>query len=1076
MTTSRYLHALLGLFLGAGLLAAGDPGSLRAQEGLTTGSVAGTVLDAEGRPLPGVEVRISSVERGGTRTVRTDGDGRFSAGLLPPGLYRVRALRATGRAVEAGPVRVRVGERAPVRLRFRPVEAGEITVTATRAGDPSEGGVVNRVDEEQIDGLPTSGRDFTDFIALSSLVSPQPGLGRAGGQFSIGGARTSGTNLQIDGVDATNSFFGENRGSRRIPFTFSLQSIREYEVVTNGYDVEFGKYSGGVVNAVTKSGTNELEGEAFLFWRDEALTADGFDGTEPTNFQSFQFGGHVSGPIVRDELHFFVAADLQQRDQPAFALTPERSGIPPSTLDEFQDVLVDVYGFDRAEVEDDFGVFDETQDQLNLFGRLDWNVSEDHRLTVRANYSDFENENDLIAPDGTDARTSGGTFNAETISGVAELSSRLSPRVSNVFRVQVSEERRPRPGNSDLPTVQVEIPSASDGVVEYGGQVFGTLFSNDLEERKLELVNNLTVELGDHALKVGTDNLFTRTENRFWLFGNGFFSFESLEDFRNREPSSYLRLTPSLTDPEPPSTEFDIVEWSGYVQDEWQATPRLTLTAGLRYGLTTFEEGVPLADPTFREIVEEDFGRSTTTVPEDRDNLSPRLAFSWDVEGDASQILRGGAGIFHGRVPSVLHANVLLKLPDPLLTSLCLGSAAPDPDLAEFRDRTEIPSQCRFDGPAPPGEDFGIGITGAPQVTVWDSEMDLPRTFKANLGYERSLGPDWRAGLEAVFSRTHTNYTVQDLNLRDEVFRTAAGRPVHVPRAGFDPTVGAPTAARAVDPRLDRLFLETDAGRARSWNFQAELAGRPLGGLRVDATYNLSFASDNSSFFCCIEAFGLFGTPTAGNPNEIGGFGDDETGAWGASDFERRHTFVANALWEAPAGVHVGAIYRLQSGNPYTPSVNGDLNGDGDATNDRPYLPDPDDPSGVRFATPEDRELYREALAGEECLRESVGEIISRNTCRDPMWHSVDLKLRRALPTFAGQRAELVVDLFNVLDGLGIDAGEFVEVEDRLFTAEGFDAETGETVLSVNGGFGREIPVGFQPFQFRAQLGIRYRF
>lgn len=1070
-TTARPVLTALAVLLLAGPAAA--------QEGTTTGSIVGRVLGPGGDAAAAATVRVVSVERGWARRTHTDEQGRYVVALLRPGRYRVWAERPPLRPAAPRVVTVRLGERTTVPLGLQPVEGEALEVQARgRRSDLERGGAVDLVDDRQLRNLPTPGRDFTDFVELSSLVSPQPGLGRDGGQFSIGGARTSMTILQIDGVDANNAFFGENQGSRRIPFSQSLESIREFQVIASGYDVEYGRYAGGVINAVTRGGTNDLEGEAFVFARHEALTADGFDEAPPTDFQAYQFGGRLSGPIVADRLHFFVSADFQERDQPAFALTPERSNLSPATIGELQDVLVEEYGFERSVIEGQFGVFEETGDLANLFGRVDWQVGEGQRLTVRANYSDFEVLNDLVDPGGTDALTSAGTFNAEMASAVAELSSVLGRDVNNTLRVQFSEERRPRPGNSDLPTVQIDVADRDGGLttIEYGGQVFGTLFATDLEERKVQLTDNLAVRLGDHTLKLGTDNLFTHSRNSFWLFGNGFFTFSSIEEFREGDPSSYLRLTPSLTDPAPPSTAFDVTEWSVYLQDDWQVNDRLLVSGGLRYDLTAYERGVPLADPGFRALLEEGFGRNTSTVPEDRDNVGPRLSFSWDLAGDGSETLRGGGGVFYGRVPSVLHANVLLKLPNPLLASVCLGSATPDFDLRAFRDRTAIPSRCRFDGPGSVEGEPGLGITGAPQVTVWDSRIELPTTWKANLGYERRLGEMWRGRLRAVFSRTRHNYTVRDLNLRDEVFRTAAGRPVHVPEEGYDPTVAAGTAARAVDPTFDRLFLETDDGEARSWNFEVGLDGRPAEGLRVSGGYNLSIASDNSSFFCCIESFGLFGTPTAGEPNDLGDPGDEERGAWGPSDFERRHTLVANGVWELPAGVRVGAVYRLQSGNPFTPAVDGDLNGDGDAANDRPFLPDPADPGGVRFASPENLERYRAILEEEQCLRREAGGIVSRNACRDPTWHSLDLKLGKGVPTVGGQRLEVVLDLFNVLDGLGLDAGEFVTREPRLFRAEGFDPASDEVIVSVNESFGRETPVGFEPFQFRAQLGVRYSF
>lgn len=221
----------------------------------------------------------------------------------------------------------------------------------------------------------------------------------------------------------------------------------------------------------------------------------------------------------------------------------------------------------------------------------------------------------------------------------------------------------------------------------------------------------------------------------------------------------------------------------------------------------------------------------------------------------------------------------------------------------------------------------------------------------------------------------------------------------------------------------------------------------------------------------------LFDTPTAGNPNFLGDPGDDERGAWGPSKTERRHVFVTNFLWSLPADFSLSAIYRAQSGNPFTPSVQGDLNGDGTDDNDRPFLPDPDNPAagGYAFEGSGDLSAYRDLLSEFSCLQESVGSIVSRNTCRNPSWHSVDIKVTKKFRTVGDQSFEVVADFFNVLDGLGISAGEFTFFEDEVFQVEDYDPET-RTVTVATGDFGREIPVGFEPFQFQAQLGVRYNF
>ncbi len=1091
----------VGPYVACLLALAVAPLPLHAQESTTTGSIAGTVLNPDGTPADNARVVAVNVDRGTQVEALTGENGRFVFALLQPGQYMIRAEKPPQPETELGPIRISVGQRNTVTLELRPVEVEEVGVRVRRTGgDVAQGGVAELVGEEQISQLPTPGRDFTDFIELSGLVSPQPGVS-TGGQFAIAGARTSDTNVQIDGADANNAFFGENRGSSRVPFSFSLESIKEFQIVTNGYDVEYGRYSGGVMNAVTKSGSNEFRGSAHLFWRDEALTSNNFNNESPTDFQAFQFGGTASGPIIEDKLHYFVSGDFQQWDQPTFALTPERSPFSQGTVDQFTDIMVNEYGFDRSEVESNIGTFTETQDQASVFARLDWTLNENHRVAVRANYLDFENVNDRIGTGGTEARTVGGTFHDEALSVVGELNSVFSDRVFNVFRVQVASEDRPRPGNSRLPSAEINVTEngQSVGNLVYGGAFFGILYANNLEEDKIQITDNLTFRLGeDHTVKVGTDNVFTNTFNKFWLNGNGFFTFDSMEDFANRNPGFFFRLTPDLQDPSPPIADFSTEEYSFYVQDEWEATDRLSVTLGLRYDYTSFgDTPLQLENLDFRSAVNdrtwtwngEPVEATETSVPDDTDNFSPRLSFTYDVDGDGGTTLRGGAGLFYSRIPKVTHGNVLSSTPNPLLAVICIGSATPDFDYAQWKGGENIPNQCKFQGVDFPGGEFGLGIIGAPEISLWNAETEQPETFKANLGLDHEFSPNWRGNVQAIFSQTSNHFGAVDLNLADAQFATAEGRPVHVEEGIYDPTDSPSSSDRAVDPDLSRLYMQTSMAKSRSFNFNFGVQGNPTPNLQVAANYTLNLSYDNKSVPCCTANALMFDTPTAGNPNFIGKRGSSDIGSWGPTDWSRRHVFVMNGIWNLPADFTVSAIYRAQSGNPYTPDVSGDLNQDGDDGNDRPYIPDPHNPEGMQFASAEDRQMYQRVFNQFECLQEAAGSIINRNTCSDPWWHSLDLKLTKSFRTAGSQRAEIVLDMFNVLDGLGFGAGEFMAHDEALFRAEGYDPDTQEVIYSVRTTqverdgeqvtiprFGRELPVGFEPFQFQAQLGIRYHF
>jgi outer membrane receptor for ferrienterochelin and colicin len=641
--------ALLALALGPTL-----PATAGAQTGTTTGAIRGRIADETNNPVPAAQVTATNVETGLARSTQSDDEGVYTIRLLPPGTYRVSVRRLGSQPAQLDNIRVLLSQTAPANfvLRTASVTLSAVQVTAEAQVDVADAGVKTHVSQEEIENLPTLGRDFTDFINLSGAVSPTPEA-TTGGQFAIAGQRPSQTNIQIDGVDANNAYFGENRGGSRVPFTFSLESIREFQIVTNGYDVEYGNYSGGIVNIVTRGGTNEFKGTAYANYRDESLTSRNFNGTPVAEFTAAQYAASVEGPIIKDKLHYLVSIDGQQRNEPFSSWSPRSlraEGFPSDSaladsLERFIDILETNYGV--ANAGSGFGEFTTTDDVITLFGRLDWSINDRHRLSLRNNFNSHKNANETFSGAIRGGRSTAETIRDKNNSFVGELTSEFGGTLFNTLRLQYATEARPRTPNDNLPSLRVNLTPSEQ--LTYGGNSIA--FRNNLDEDKFQVVNNLTWLRGDHSLKIGTNNTFSFIQQTFWRNGTGVYTFGSLEDLEDFAPNAFERSI--RADRATPGSKFDVQELSGYLQDDWQVTPKLLASLGVRYDV------LRIGDRPGRVVdAERAFGIETGIAPEDNDNISPRVSFTYDLFGDATHVVRAGGGLFYGRIPYVLANNV----------------------------------------------------------------------------------------------------------------------------------------------------------------------------------------------------------------------------------------------------------------------------------------------------------------------------------------------------------------------------------------------------------------------------------
>ncbi len=1070
-----------------------------AQQATTTGTVRGTVTGPDNAPIAGASVVAINAATGTRRGTQTDDRGRYNIPFLDPGVYTIRAQRIGFRPVERTGMRSSLGqvETQDFKLESSPTQLGTIVVNANVSPliEQTKTGTSTRILEEQLRQLPTSDRNFKNLVVLTPGSSDVGATGAGGGQ-SLGGGRTASSNILMDGLNNNESFFGgDARGGDRLPFSYSIEAVKEIQVITAGYDVERGQFTGGTVNAVTKSGTNKFEGSVFDYERGDKrfglkLTGNDFLGRVPRNYLREQYGLALGGPIIKDKLHFFFTLDRQVGNEPkpvlqtaTDAASIRASGISADTLAKLVAIAKDTYGYDLSQ---EIGAFKQNIDESAVFGRVDWQINDRHTLTVRDNYLNFVQSNDrlTISPSLNETTSNAGPYKEKTNSAVLSLTSVLSSRVSNELRAQISNDRKPRPSNPSvlggiIPQVRINglVANPGDNLGNVTTAViFGSdpvLHANNLEQDTYELLDNVRYTRDNHTFKVGTNLNKVHVFNDFFFNGLGSFTYNNLADFANRAPASFTRALPFTPTSGNPVALFDVYEAAVYAQDEWQATPKLFVTYGVRYDVSRFPT-TPKANPI---LVSGPLALHNDFMPSDKNNVAPRFGFTYDPGANGLQVIRGGSGLFYGRAPYVLYGNTLGNTGQTQLDLTCNGALAPQPDLAAYAKSTDnIPRTCAGGGAAAAGK-------GSP--VLFASDFAMTSAWKSNLAYDRLLAPGWRATLEGVFTRTVNDYVVQDANLdATQKFAIEGGIPVYQP-ASTIATTGTSAGRTNInfsrrDANLANVFVQSSKGEAKSFQGSVQLRGGAAWGTLI-ASYTYDRTRDFSSSSCCIAGGDLFNSGrTFGNPNDLGG-------QYARAGYSRTHSVIFSPMINLPYGIQLSGIYRGFSGLPWTPIYGSDVNGDGVA-NDRLYIPTAAEVAALPFFqssaqgldSTTQRSQFEAAIQSRDCLAANRGRVVGRNSCTNPWQNVLDARVGKRFETVRGQGLELSVDFFNLLNGLKSSWGQRLEVQAAntgALTTRGFNAATQRYVYQYNTNFARTEPSAFAlSQQFQVQLGARYSF
>ena len=521
--------------------------SLHAQTQITTGVIQGTVVDPSGAVVPGAEVTVKNPQTNFTRSLTTGEDGRVAFLLLSSGSYTVTTTKAGFATLVREKVTVSVGQAVILNLALKVSAAEEtVTVSGTPTVDTSKTEVSNTLNETTISTTPILGRKFEDLLTLTPGVSVVQGPD--GDEITFSGQRGVFNNISLDGGDYNNGFFGEQMGGQRAAIDITLDAVKEFQVVAQGANAEYGRTAGGVVNVITKSGTNDLHGSLFYFQRAEALTSDTSDGKPLKDFSREQYGGTLGGPLVKNKAFFFVALEgikenLQRPNLSEPIGSPCPVSSPTITADESligssadcqRLALLNFFRANRGQEEG--APVDHKVDNHALLAKLDWSINPNHNLSVSYNFNYSNNTNQTF-----DVATYGNSANG--IEGASKINvanlnlfSTLSPTRLNEFHITFSREDRPRSA------VDSNVPA--DTAMGFGtsfrfGQPFFLNQNVDELIKRFQIKDNVSIIKGNHTIKVGGEWLHTNNTQVFRGFFDGRYIFDSVPGFlRYTSPSA----------------------------------------------------------------------------------------------------------------------------------------------------------------------------------------------------------------------------------------------------------------------------------------------------------------------------------------------------------------------------------------------------------------------------------------------------------------------------------------------------------------------------------------------------------
>jgi hypothetical protein len=1038
---------------------------------VTTGTVSGSVKGSDGQPLIGATVKAVHVPSGTVFGTVTQPDGRFTIPNMRVGgpyTIEVSYVGYVPRTYKDLTVSLGTPLSLPVVLESTSKSLAEVQVIYNRNAviSPEHTGTATNVSSRELNALPTINRSISDFARLSPQAAAYSNSDDGSSMgMSFAGQNNRYNQFTIDGASANDVFglaaSGTNGGQAGLN-PIPLDAIQDVHIVLSPYDVTQSGFTGGGINAVTKSGTNQFHGSVYGYYQNQDFVGKSVSsGQKLSTFTNETYGASLGGPIIKNKLFFFVDAEKYSLSKP-LAFNPGESGsgskFDEATLESLSNFLKNTYSFDPGS----YNTINQDRKSTSVFARVDWNINDKNKLTVRHSYVGGSDDNISRSATSLTFANGGYSFNSVTNSSVAELTTNFSDRSSNDLRVTYNRIREHR--------VTPRFPSLSikDNGLTYaiGSEQYSA--ANELNQDNITLTDNFVMYRGAHTITIGTDNEFFNTSNVFLRAFYGNYMYNSIADFEDNAaaPDSYDVSYSTKGGADKAPAKIHAGQFGFYGQDVWNATSRLRLTYGLRIDIPVFFNK-PSANTQFNSSeLAKSHGVATNIIPKSTPLLAPRIGFNWDVNGDGQTQFRGGVGLFTGRVPFVWISNQYSNT----------GVESIKYDVS----KTGVPASVRFNYD-PKDVHLGAYIPANPnsapsEIDVTSHDFKYPQVLRANLAVDQKL-PWWGliGTVEGTITKTINNINYKDINLAPSTGTMTLGKTARPLYSGD-----------RVDPDYSNVILLENTNKGYSYTVTAQVQKPFSHGWSGSLAYTLGHSyslTDGTSSQAVSNWRYVYNINGLNRPDLT------------RSNFDlgsRIVGYISKAFTYGKFNTTVGIVYSGQSGLPFSYVYFYDLNGDDSKNADLMYIPT----DGSQFVPTKQQhdagmtgeDVYNEFkkyINSEKYLRDHQGKNTARNGDRLPWENHFDLKVEEGIRFYKANKLTVSFSIQNLANLFKKTWGDAYYAANQELTpvdvASGgvaYPTFTYDPAYGLNDLNGEQRVYNYADFtsRWRMQLGLRYSF